>query len=1344
MYSERVHWYTMKNPSRRHQVLSFIQARAEADGRPPTLDEIATACGLASRSAAQKHVRALEGSGDLQVTPGIARGARPKARKPTALGATEWFEVSIRDITQLSDADLRGLVARLCIAQLADAGLPTWPVTWGGDQRAPDGGIDVRVQLLSEEDAQRARFCRSIIGFQVKATRMRLSDVQQEMCPGGMLRPSIRELIQRQGAYIIATSDSAADSEYGNRVKAMHAAVASELDHRHAEFDYYDAQRLADWTNRHPGVVAWVRSQLGRPLQGWQPHGQWADTRGGKEQPFLPDGKHRLSDPLEREHALSLVDGLCSVRRVLGTGGSSVRLTGLSGVGKTRFAQALFEENAAAGALPPELAIYTDTAHSPAPSPLAVLDELLATRRRAILVVDNCGSQLHNQLTARCKVSDCVSLLTIEYDIREDRPLETNVYQLEAASPELVEKVIEQQFPHITQVNVRTITEFADGNSRVAIALANTMHTNDSLAGLTDRELFDRLFWLGKEVQQELKVAAEACALVYSFDGEDIEGELAELAALADESALSLYRQVTELQLRGLAQRRGRWRAVLPLAISNTLACRALAAIPYELIHQKLVAPQGRLLSSFSRRLRFLHSSQLAVNIVRDWLSEGGLLGEPAGLSPLLLDVLINVAPVDPATTLQAIKRGIYGHRSAELMSASNPSRSRLVGLIRSIAYEPEFFEDCLDVLLAFARAEPSETKSDSTRKVIASLFSLYLSGTHATKSQRARWIRNALSSDDPQNQEIGFKALSSALASNHFSSHYDFEFGARVRDFGARPSGKAVQDWFETFVDLALAIAQGSGPWADSARDLLAQEFRSLWTKAGIVGPLEAAAGLLLDTGWERGWLAIRETIHFDGEALCEDSLYRLRRLEERARPQTVVGRVKAIVLNAYSAGVDFSDGEDEAVGYERAERLARELGQRVATDAEAFATVVPLVVTNQQGRHWMFGAGLADKTASLEECWNALIQAFEATREEQRNVQVLRGYMSAAFERDRSVFEHILDDAMERSALVEWVPVLQLSAPLDDRGCARLLASMDNPAVPTWVFRYLNVGRATRSLKDRRLAELLQRLSIKPDGLGVAIEVLCMHIHDNREPIGPLVTVAARAMIANAPLTKHNHRLDHELAAVIRKFVPGSDGEPAARRLLTVIREAIDDFAISRYDLSESLAALFQGQPRLALDLLVGDETDRRADSRRRALAGGRRSSALAKISIEAILQWCRDGTSDRWIHVASLVPAFASTDTSATPRWSESVLSLLQHAPEPARVAEVLVDLVEPMSWTGSRAEAIRARLPLLDELAQALGPEHKARVAGWRRQVMLRLEREAQRELQEHRAHNERFE
>ena len=62
---------------RRHAILSFIQERTLIHGQPPSLAEIATACGLASRGAARKQVLALAEAGLIELTPGQARGIRP-------------------------------------------------------------------------------------------------------------------------------------------------------------------------------------------------------------------------------------------------------------------------------------------------------------------------------------------------------------------------------------------------------------------------------------------------------------------------------------------------------------------------------------------------------------------------------------------------------------------------------------------------------------------------------------------------------------------------------------------------------------------------------------------------------------------------------------------------------------------------------------------------------------------------------------------------------------------------------------------------------------------------------------------------------------------------------------------------------------------------------------------------------------------------------------------------------------------------------------------------------------------------------------------------------------------
>jgi repressor LexA len=58
-------------------ILSFIRDRVAGYGRPPSLAEIAAACGLASRGSARRQVQALTEAGLIEVTAGQARGIRP-------------------------------------------------------------------------------------------------------------------------------------------------------------------------------------------------------------------------------------------------------------------------------------------------------------------------------------------------------------------------------------------------------------------------------------------------------------------------------------------------------------------------------------------------------------------------------------------------------------------------------------------------------------------------------------------------------------------------------------------------------------------------------------------------------------------------------------------------------------------------------------------------------------------------------------------------------------------------------------------------------------------------------------------------------------------------------------------------------------------------------------------------------------------------------------------------------------------------------------------------------------------------------------------------------------------
>ncbi len=384
------------------------------------------------------------------------------------------FDITGNDIALLNDTDLRDLVAFLCETELRHRSQPASAVTWGGNQTAADGGLDVRVSLPAGTPID-GFIPRAATGFQVKKLDMPRSEILAEMRPAGTVRFVIQELAAQAGAYIIVSATgSTADGALANRRKAMADAVEDIAQRDELALDFYDRGRVATWVRGHPGLILWVRTRIGKSLSGWQSYGQWAQTPAGSDDSHLFDDTLRIqTSSAENGDGFTALTGLERIRDLLDQPGNVVRLVGLSGVGKTRFVQALFDPAIGARSLDPSLAVYADMADTPDPQPITLASNLVAQRMRAILVIDNCPQELHRRLSELVRAAgSTVSVITIEYDIQDDEPEGTDVFALEPSSPDLVKKLVSRRFPSLSDVDAQTIAEFSGGNARIALALA--------------------------------------------------------------------------------------------------------------------------------------------------------------------------------------------------------------------------------------------------------------------------------------------------------------------------------------------------------------------------------------------------------------------------------------------------------------------------------------------------------------------------------------------------------------------------------------------------------------------------------------------------------------------------------------------------------------------------------------------------------------------------------------------------------------------------------------------------------------------------------------------------------
>lgn len=1260
------------------------------------------------------------------------------------------FEITKAHISLLSDTDLRIMVGLLCEAELRRRNLPPISVTYGGHQDAADGGLDVRVSL--EPGAHIALpIPRPISGYQVKAEPMGPAAITGEMKPKGQLREIFRELADAGGAYIIASSKSSvADVALSNRIRAMKDAVAELPNASALHLHFFDSTRLATWVRDHPGMLIWVREKIGQPLRQWKPYEQWTSSTEGEA--FLVDEGLRFVSPKAQDNSpVSIADGFDEIRATLATPKGVVRFVGLSGVGKTRIAQALFESGVAGAPLDQSLAVYTNLGASTDPSPVDLATELNAIGQRAILVIDNCPSDTHAELSDICrKPSSQLSLLSIEYDIRDDQPEGTDVYEIQPTSDEIIQKLIAVRFPTLSTLDAQRAAEFSGGNARIAIAIASTVKEGEAIYELSDDNLFRRLFDQRKGSNDSLLQSAQVCSLVYSFNVEDaIEGddaELRRLGAVIGRDFDTLHRDVDLLRQRDLVQQRGAWRAVLPHAVANRLARFAFTEIPAYRIGEFIKTASPRLLQSFSRRMGYLHESQQVTKIVADWFAPNGALGNIGTLNDFEIEMFKNVAPVDSEGALAAIERAIAGISDVQTAKLCAPFRE----LLWSLAYEDVHFARSTEVLIRVAAADSEGKSSKQKRDGISGLFTIFLSGTHATINQRAKLVENLITHSDDRRRAIGKETLDALLQTGHFVSFHNFNFGARRRDYGYAPkTNEEILAWYRTILHMCVKI-DGTGGWGRrEVRSSLAEKLPSLWHSLELQDEISAACvKMSVQEYWPDGWLAVCSIRRWQKKEFTPEERVQVDRLEKSLRPVSLYDRADAFLKqNAGSGYWDAIDEDDDERDYSkqlaRTQEAAYALGKEIPHDTTLLTKVAKALVSSQA--QMVFGSmakGIVEASVDPRTTWAVFVLAFTETNRDQRQGELLASLLLFLKEHDALFVQNVLDSAVEDSVLGEWLPVLQARVGFDRSGVARIKKALRFGAAP--IGRYLSISYANKRMSHKSLRSIVGFIAKKPDGFEVALQLAWMVITcatRDKQTLSEDIVSAGRDLLKRINWKNKGHMDDYHLAEVAVACLRGLDGEALTKKICVSFLAATNKFTTGLYEHGRLFSALASIHPSIILDSLLLSKPAgniRRIRSRFEEVSG----NVFGSITEAKIIEWCDQDPTIRYPLMATAIVAFSEPGQGGKQQWTPLALTLLGNAPEPIEVLRLYTDQFYPMSWRGSRAAVMEANVKLLDDIQG--DAKLDVFVEQERGRLTLEIEQIRRSELGRYRLRDERFE
>ena len=1163
------------------------------------------------------------------------------------------FHIQTDHIRALNEEQARELLARLCQAHVQQAGLDPASVFWGGNQRASDGGVDVRVDCHPPCDLS-APLCRSVAIVQVKAETFQPAEIGPEMAPKGIIRPSIASLATYGGLYVIAsTRDDPADPRRADRIEAMEKTLDEHGLARKIKVDFLGARQIANWLETFPPLGIWVRERIGKPIQGWNAYGPWAYKETDQEAEFVIGEVPRVFGPGATD-GMTDIQAIEALRRDLAAGGT-VRLVGLSGVGKTRLAQALFDPRIKtdAPALSQDWAVYTDISNSPDPSPEAMIEALEGFSAPSILIVDNCGQKTHAALVERkAKNAERIGLLTVEYDIQDDLPEGTVFYRLEGASDETMSVLLRARYQHLSSNDVHTVIAASDGNSRLAFALASTSKYTDDLSSLKDGELFRRLFEQSQGAGDELLRCAKAASLIYSFDGEDLSttSEMAILATFAGTTVANFRRNMIDLKRRGLLQERGQWRALLPHAVSNRLAAQALEEQIASEIKDRLFthAPQ-RVRSSFAHRLSFLHTSPAAKAIVSGLLCSGGSFSDISRLTATDFAIFLRLAAVAPEDALAAAERFAKGDHVGKLHEFEI---DKLAQLVQFIAYDADLFDRCVKVLLELRPLQPKDRNTGEWKlEQLRTLFQPYYSGTLSTGAQRAPHVEHLLASRDSEAQKIGIALLGEALKVRGFRPASLSYIGARTRSVGWWPQNiEDYRTWYLLFIGIAEKHAFRNDAVGRKVRDLLGRGVSGYIRDPELSDRIQAMVpGLIACDDWLPALKSINQLLRQkDLDAALREKAIAFKR---KIVPKALRAKIHAMI--SMRDAMDNEEDEEDILGAEdRAAARGERLGRELAADTTLLQEMIPaLLGADAQNYTMSVGRGVAMGTADPSDLIERIRAYALTTSPADLNLTFLFGLISGWGEQNANVAEVLLDSLLDDEPLGPWFPTLQLAVPLTAEGAQRIRRSLEVGRAPLSTYRRLAYGARLNPISVDEIRQILDDIASKGlEGIEVALHILHMVIFSAKER-SPAEQVAlgryCEELLAHVDWQSLGHdeeRLDYEIERLIEFATEHSETFHAME---PVLARAVEVRTLHpRYFPSTTgnfLAPIIRRYPRDALTYLLNlEDVQRQHAMSDLVLEESSVSDDVGIVSVvsdDILVTWCEEDPARRSLFAARI---------------------------------------------------------------------------------------------------------
>ena len=1236
------------------------------------------------------------------------------------------LEASPAAVTALSSEKLVSLLKYLMLAECRLTGIPLRSSSVPMQITVADGGEDGRVEwsgLTPSTDYFPDRFCI----FQSKAQKLTEARLRSEILKKDKigLSEAIETVLVRRGAYIVFCSHPLVESAKTKLISAIRKSIEEGGGDASlaATIDIYDANKIADWANRHPSVALWLASQQReRSLSGFQTHQAWGSAVAKVDWVPSDTARYVPAEKVQHAHAGALSSDWTFAQardaclNGLETDVRKIRVVGPSGYGKSRFVfEMLRDAPSPTSPILTSSVIYADY--------IVVGDEVLKLALEiadagldATLVVDECPDTIYRKLADNVdRAGSNLRLVTIDLETRYLKEKGLLTIQLERERDGVISSIAKSAAPRLSEQGLQIITNLSNGFPQMAVLAAN-QDADGRNTILTAEQLIGKVIWGSRSHQDDAERVLEALSL---FEWVDTRGDQGgEAGLIAEQLAMTSFERLVEVlhgaQGRGIVERRGHFVQIVPIPLAARLASARLQKLPDTTLSRFFVtAPEG-LKSSLLARLRWLDTTDEAHQFARQLLDEaqfGNLSALRTDFGAKCLERLVHV---DPDRVMRTLDRILLPLELEDLGSFSYTTRAHLVLALERLVFRNATFERAARMLLRLAVAAPM---NDAAARNFQQLFHLHLSGTEVAPDRRLSVVDEGLQSRDEREREICLGALGNMLDTAHFS-----------RSGGSEEIGSAapLEDWEpETWSDIwdfhraglsrltTIALARGSD--APVAKGLIGRHIR------GLIGVLpfediKGAVDAIIGAGgrWPEAVEQVSKWLYFNAKEADDGHVARVRDWFDALMPLDPVDRA-LVLTHGWPADLHDPDSRyDRSAGagdYKYSQREAAKLVPEILATPGALARVLDEITTSDAKGTHAFAEALAQAAPDPVSLFaDALAYLKHGKRP---NVRFFSGLIAGADKRGAALSRTYIDAAIG-SAELKSQAVSMIGAGTLTAADIKLIATLvANDEISAWQTVDLSYGQRLQHLTTAELMPLFEILRQKgTDGLWASLEILSMYFYDGRAPTERLADQIKFLMTRPELLTStrtggadganletmmkvliRNDLVDDQFADAMTEQVmrltvpPGTEMfhqlDGAFRNVLKLLIERFPEVVWRR--LSDLLATTSPAS-RL-FKLLEGDRDER-------WLGPG----LVFDLPAELTLEWVRSDPAIRASRAITWLP-IAVPGPDKTWDWHPALVSFIDEFGEEPDVLSRLGRRLRPSSWTGHLGHYLEPLIPLV---------------------------------------------